>query len=417
MAVPRSVTSAPEISADHRLRILAVGNMYPPHHAGGYELVWQAVMRRARAQGHEVQILVSDYRADEERAEEDPDVHRSLRIYWDPDRYEFARTGRLQRILTERHNAVELRGHLRSFAPDIVTWWSMGCMSLSMVEQVRLAGLPAIFIVHDDWLVYGWKFDAWLNGWRDRPALGRIAERLVRVPAQVDVNAAGPMVFNSRYTLERARREGFGTSAATVVHPGIDHRFLAPAPPRPWGWRVVCVGRLDRQKGVDVAIEALAHLPPTASLDIYGQGDHAYVDELKASAARAGVADRVRFGGFVDADSLRSIYERADVVVFPVRWEEPFGLVPLEAMGIGRPVVTTAQGGTSEYVRDGDNALVFAVDDPRELARCIERLASDEALRGHVCAGGHETAAAYSAGRFAELTLTEIVRAAALKRS
>jgi glycogen(starch) synthase len=410
------VNSDRRTPTDQRLRILAVGNMYPPHHAGGYELAWQAVMHQARAVGHEVRIVVSDYRADEEHPGEDPDVHRSLRIYWDPDRYEFTRAGRLQRVLTELHNAVQLRGHLRSFRPSIVTWWSMGCMSLSMIEQVRLARIPAVFVIHDDWLVYGWRFDAWINTWREREALGRIAERLVRVPARVDVNAAGPLVFNSRYTLERARREGFGTNAATVVHPGIDERFLEPVPPRPWGWRIVYVGRLDRQKGVDLAIDALAYLPAAASLDIWGQGDEAYVEEMKASAARSGVADRVRFGGFVDADSLRSVYTGADVVVFPVRWHEPFGLVPLEAMGVGRPVVTTAQGGMSEYVRDRHNALVFPVDDPRELARCVERLAGDETLRRRLCAGGRETAAAYSAQRFAELTLEEIVRAAATSR-
>lgn len=373
-------------------------------------------MQQARALGHVVRIVVSDYRADG-RPEEDPDVHRSLRIYWDPDRYEFVRQGRFQRIRTERFNAAQLRGHLRSFRPSVVTWWSMGCMSLSMIEQVRLAGFPAAFIVHDDWLVYGWKFDAWMKGWRERPTRGRIAEGIVRVPARVDVNAAGPLIFNSRYTLERAKREGFGTIAATVVHPGIDERFLEPAPATTWRCRMAYVGRLDRQKGVDVAIEALTHLPTDASLDIWGQGDAEYVAEMKATAARLGVADRVRFGGFIGADSLHAVYAGADVVVFPVRWQEPFGLVPLEAMGVGRPVVTTAQGGTSEYVRDGQNALVFAVDDSRALAGCVSRLAGDEPLRHRLCAGGRETAATYSAQRFAELTVQEIVRAAAPRRS
>jgi glycogen(starch) synthase len=410
------VNSGGKPPAEDRLRILAVGNMYPPHHSGGYELVWQAVMHQARAVGHKVRILASDYRAEQRAPEEDPDVHRSLRIYWDPDHYEFTGNGRFQRIRTERHNAAQLHGHLRSFRPSIVTWWSMGCMSLSMIEQVRRAGIPAAFIVHDDWLVYGWTCDAWINGWRDHRALGRLAERLVRVPATVDVNAAGPLIFNSQYTLERARRKGFGANAAAVVHPGIDDRFLEPVSPRPWDWRIVYVGRLDRQKGVDLTIEALAHLPATARLEIWGQGDEAYIEEMKASAARLRVADRVRFGGFIDPESLRSVYAGADVVVFPVRWQEPFGLVPLEAMGVGRPVVTTAQGGTSEYVRDGHNALVFPVDDPRELARCIERLAGDEALHSRICAAGRETAAAYSARRFAEQTLEHIVRAAPSRR-
>lgn len=397
-----------------KLRILAVGNMYPPHHAGGYELAWQAVVRHARMLGHDVRVLASDYGAHSDVPEEDPDVHRCLRMYWDPDRYDFIGGPKLERILIERHNARQLHRHLQAFRPNIVSWWSMGCMSLSVIEQVRRAGIPAVFIVHDDWLIYGWKFDRWINGWRDHPSLGRIAERVMRIPSRVDVNAAGPLVFNSRYTLERAKQEGFGTSAATVVHPGIDERFLEPVPPSPWKWRMVYVGRLDRQKGVDLAIDALADLPD-ASLDIWGQGDEAYVEEMKAAAQRIGAGGRVRFGGFIDVDSLRSVYSQADVIVFPVRWEEPFGLVPLEAMAVGRPVVTTARGGISEYVRDGHNALVFDGEDPDALARCVQRLAADESLRTRICAAGRETAAQYSAQRFAELTVEEIVRAAALQ--
>ncbi len=118
-----------------------------------------------------------------------------------------------------------------------------------------------------------------------------------------------------------------------------------------------------------------------------------------------------RAAGFLDLDLLRSIYAGADVVS-PVRWQESFGLVPLEAMGVGRPLVTTAQGGTPDYVRDRHNAPVCPADDPHELARCIERLAGDEALRRHICAGGHETAITYSAERSAGLALKEIVRAA-----
>ena len=102
---------------------------------------------------------------------------------------------------------------------------------------------------------------------------------------------------------------------------------------------------------------------------------------MRTLAERVGAADRVRFAGFTDGDGVRAAYAAADVVVFPVRWNEPFGLVPVEAMGVGRPVVTTARGGTAEFVADGDNALVFAAEDPAALAACVERLAGDEALR------------------------------------
>jgi glycosyltransferase involved in cell wall biosynthesis len=401
------------------LRILAVGNMYPPQHAGGYELAWQHAVRHARSLGHRVRVLTSDYREDARRSEEDPDVHRTLRWYWDLERYEFRCPSLLGRVRLERQNAAELRRHLDGFRPDIVTWWSMGCMSLSLIEQVRRRGIPAVFVVHDDWLVYGWDHDRWMRTWIGprRRRLVPIVESLFRVPAEVDINHAGPFVFNSRYTLERAQTIRLDGPVTTVVYPGIDERFREALPAEPWRWRLAYVGRIDRQKGIDTAVAALAHLPRTATLSIWGRGDKAYIAEMKALADRLGVGDRVRFCGFSGAERLRLAYREADVVVFPVRWNEPFGLVPLEAMGVGRPVVTTARGGMAEFVRDGDNALVVPADDATALAGSVERLAADPRLRSRLTEAGFRTASQHSAARFARRTVEAIVQAATPSRA
>lgn len=395
------------------IRILAVGNMYPPQHAGGYELAWQQAMRHARALGHQVRVLTSDYRAGPGSPEEDPDVHRALRWYWDLERYRFPRLNPLQRLALERHNARVLRQHIAAFRPDVVAWWSMGCMSLSLIEQAKLAGIPGVLVVHDDWLVYGPQHDQWIRLWRGRGrSLAAVVERLCRVPTSVDLKHAGPAVFNSRYTLERATETGLEPLSPKVIHPGIDERFLAATPAQPWRWRLLYVGRIDRQKGIDTAVAALAHLPADATLAVWGSGDEGYVAELREMAASLGAQDRLQLHGFADPDVIRSAYAQADVVVFPVRWNEPFGLVPLEAMGLGRPVVTTSRGGTAEFVRDGENALVFAADDAAAMADCIKRLAGDEDLRTRLLDGGRRTAERFTAGRFAELTVEQIVGAA-----
>src|SRR3954447_17641854 len=66
----------------HPVRILAIGNMYPPHHLGGYELIWQATMREATARGHAVRVLTSDFRRAGAAGDHDERVHRELRWYW-----------------------------------------------------------------------------------------------------------------------------------------------------------------------------------------------------------------------------------------------------------------------------------------------------------------------------------------------
>jgi glycosyltransferase involved in cell wall biosynthesis len=384
------------------MRILTVGNMYPPHHQGGYEVMWQAVVHAARERGHDVRVLTSDHREPGVTVPDSADVHRELRLYWSWEDYAFRELGAVGRARLERANAAALDRHIASFAPDAVSWWAMGTMSLSLIERVRRRAIPASFAIHDDWLVYGFKADRWIRAWHGwRRAAAPVAERLLGVPTRVDVPAAGPMVFNSAYIRRRAREAGVDVDGAMVVHPGVDERFLVPAEPRPWGWRLLCVGRLDRHKGTDTAVAALEHLPPEATLTVVGSGDRSYVAELEHAAERLGASQRVAFAGFRSGEDLRSAYAEADAVLFPVRWEEPFGLVPLEAMGVGRPVVTTARGGSREFLADGENSLVVEPDDPGALAAAVGRLARDENLRARLREAGRTTAGEHGMAAFA----------------
>ena len=129
-----------------------------------------------------------------------------------------------------------------------------------------------------------------------------------------------------------------------------------------------------------------------------GDGDRPSASGCAAVAARHGVADRVRWR--VSApDRVPAAYAAADALLFPVTWPEPWGLVPLEAMAIGRPVVVSAAaGGTGEYARAGDNALVVAPEDPGALAAAVRRLADEPGLRERLVAGGRATAAAADPG-------------------
>lgn len=392
------------------MRILAVGNVYPPPHLGGYEVVWQDTMHRARDEGHVVRVLTSTH-AEADATEQDSDVHRELRMYWDWDTHEWTPLTIRGRLALERHNARALDRHLAEFAPDVVAWWSMGGLSLGLLEHVRRLGVPAVSVVHDDWMAYGPQVDAWqrlFNG-RARPAAA-VADRLTGLPTRVLPGRGSALVFNSRSTRKRAAAAGVDTTGADVITPGIDVRFQVAAPSREWRWRLQCVGRLDERKGLDTAIDAVGFLPAEATLDIVGSGDPAYTRLLRDRAAATG--QQITFRGQIPRDLLPETYAEADVLLFPVRWDEPWGLVPLEAMGIGRPVVASGRGGSAEYLRDGVNALVVAPDDPEALAGAVRRLARDPALRARMHEAGRATAAAHSAADAERATLAAIHRAA-----
>jgi glycogen(starch) synthase len=370
------------------VRLLTVGNMYPPHSFGGYEAVWKGAVDHLRARGHEVRVLTTD--TDTGTSEpDDPDVHRELR--WHLVEGEFARLPPHRRVALARHNHRVLDRHLDELNPDVVAWWSMGGLALTMLETVRRRGIPAVGFVHDEWLDYGRWADPWLSWWLGRwRRLAPLAERLGRIPTRVDFAGAAEYVFVSDYTRRHALGLGLGPLRTAVAHSGIDTAYLDPAPEREWEWRLLYVGRLDPRKGVDTAVRALEHLPPDAHLTIAGGWDRREERRLRELAADA--ADRVAFKGQRSVAELVEDYGSADAVVFPVRWQEPWGLVPLEAMARGRPVVATGRGGSAEYLRDGENCLLFDAEDPRDLAAKLVRLAEDPALRARLRANGFETA-------------------------
>jgi hypothetical protein len=140
----------------------------------------------------------------------------------------------------------------------------------------------------------------------------------------------------------------------------VDRRlFLGPFDdpfpdlPRP---RVLFVGRLHKAKGVDVALAAFGRLHAAgAHLVLVGDGPER--PALEAEAARLGLADRVRFVGFLPHHRVPAALSNADVLVVPSVYEE-LGRVVLEAMQVGLPVVATATGGIPEVIHDGLNGFL-----------------------------------------------------------
>ncbi|MDQ6804748.1 MAG: glycosyltransferase [Actinomycetota bacterium] len=401
------------------LRVLAVGNVYPPHHLGGYEIIWRGAMRHLRDQGHLARILTTGYRRPEAgpdagpAAFEDPDVHRELDWYWRD--HEWRSLGPLARYRLERRNAEVFDRHLEDFRPEVITWWPVGGMSLGLIERARRAGVPSLFFVLDPWLSYGPEHDLWNRmGVLPGPA-ATLADRLTGLPTRVDYAAAGRWVFCSQTMRDQTVAAGLRGADATILTPGVENDYLK-APPEPdappWRWRLLYLGRVVEQKGVATAVESLVLLPATATLRILGEGDEPYRQRLERLASRLHLTDQVTFEPPRPREQLQGVYRDADAVVFPVEWPEPWGLVPLEAMALGRPVVATGRGGSGEYLVHGHNALIYDAGSPTGLAAALRALAGDPELRQRLVRGGYETAARHGEDAFNRGALAEILAAA-----
>ncbi|MFC7402368.1 glycosyltransferase [Citricoccus sp. GCM10030269] len=158
--------------------------------------------------------------------------------------------------------------------------------------------------------------------------------------------------------------------------------------------RLVALGRLVERKGVDVVVRALAQLPG-ACLTVAGGPEPSDLQDdpeavrLTALAEEYGVADRVSLTGRVGRDEAARLLASADVVTC-TPWYEPFGIVPLEAMACGRPVVGSAVGGLLDSIDDGTTGLLVPPRDVDATAAAIRRLAEDPALAARMGEAGRE---------------------------
>ncbi|MFD5249397.1 glycosyltransferase [Amycolatopsis sp. NPDC058340] len=204
-------------------------------------------------------------------------------------------------------------------------------------------------------------------------------------------------------------RMGLPRSRASVVPCGVDLTTFTPdgeVARRTARRRIVSVGRLVPRKGFDLAIAALPSLPDTELVIVGGPdpGPLAKAPEvrrLRAIADRAGVSDRVRLPGLVSREQMPALLRSADAVVC-TPWYEPFGIVPLEAMACGVPVVATAVGGLTDTVVDGVTGLLVPPRNPVDLAAALRRLLGDASLcESFGLAGADRVRARYSWDRVA----------------
>lgn len=375
--------------------------MYPPHHLGGYELACRDAVVRWRARGHDVAVLTSDVTFPHADADDDPSVVRRLRMYW---RDNVILTPRLIPCLgIERHNLRHLRKALEEHRPDVVSIWHMGALSLGLITEISHQRVPIVIVIGDQWLVYGPHVDAWMRRFTSRSLLRAVVGRLTDTRTTVEIGSDAAVLFASDWLRRRTEERSLVTlpERRAVVYGGIDHEVFRPHDGRSFSWRLLYAGRVETRKGVHVAVDAMAHLPAQATLDIVGSwDDDAYVDDLRSRADRLGIRERVRLHGQVPRQDLAKRIAESDVFIFPVVWEEPFGMAPLEAMACGTPVVGTATGGSAEFLVDGVNSLHAAPDDSVELARHVRTLAGDSMLRGRLIEAGLRTAASFTNHRY-----------------
>jgi glycosyltransferase involved in cell wall biosynthesis len=208
-------------------------------------------------------------------------------------------------------------------------------------------------------------------------------------------------------------RLGRARSRISVIPCGVDLQRFSPR-----GWkaqrsdrsRIVSVGRMVPRKGFDILIEAMTAIPDAELLIVGGPDVSALADDPEASRLLAliddlRVADRVRLRGSVSRAEMPAVLRSADVVAC-TPWYEPFGIVPVEAMACGVPVLAAAVGGMLDTVVDGVTGVLVPPRDPQACSAALNAMLADPARLVEWGAAGRSRAEArYSWDRIAADTL------------
>ena len=216
-----------------------------------------------------------------------------------------------------------------------------------------------------------------------------LSPRLARVGWWIESWLAPRVYRRSRYvTVSAATRDelavlGVDPERMTIIHNGTpEMRPSAPVARTPEPSLVV-VGRLVPHKRVEMALDAVAGLTgefPGLTLSVAGQGW--WEDELRAYAVTLGIADRVRFAGFVSDEEKRVLMSRAWVALTP-SLKEGWGLTIVEAGAVGTPnIAFRGAGGVEESLVDGQTGLL--ADDPADFVAKVRVLLADDALRAEM---------------------------------
>ncbi|MBW3664254.1 MAG: glycosyltransferase family 4 protein [Actinobacteria bacterium] len=380
------------------LRALVVMNLFPPHSFGGYEDLCSGAVDAWRGAGHDVRVLTSRFRRPDVDDVDEPHVQRVLPLSWSDHRM------LTPSLRTQRRDQIDARDavndHVSDFRPHVVSVWNPGALPLAgLFTAIEATTLPVVLVVGDRWLVWGPETDPWSRRFhrpRWRAARGAIAGFAGVAATTERIGAPTLAAFASEYLRQDAlARAAWPFDDHALVPHGPDlgrYPLLDPsADAGAWRGRLLYVGRLAADKGVETAVRVLARAA-TARLDVHGTGDEAFVRSLRDVAEHEGVSDRVEFHGDSAPDRLRRAYDGADALVFPSVWPEPFGIVPLEAMARGLPVVATGTGGSGEFLIEGTTALRFPPGDVTGLSDRLDELAADPRLRQRLRRNGLEVA-------------------------
>lgn len=363
------------------MKILFLHSLADPLLGGGAEVIVWEQMRGLRDAGHECVLLATSDKKGLDRSElEGITVWKAgiRNVYWPYHKKRPAVPLRLLWHALDSYNPL-MQAYLRDIVgrekPELASLHNLPGWSAASWTTLAQLGVPTVQVLHD---FYPICVKALMYRGQRNCAGQCDGCRAFRLPHRALSCRLTAVVGVSRFVLERHSSLGYfkGVPIQRVIHNARAPLALGTEKISDTGphaeLRFGFIGRLDPTKGIEQLIEAfLAADLHNAELWIAGSGKQ-HVEERMHSKTRD---PRVRFLGHV---APREFYPQVDAVVVPSLYNEPLGLVVVEALAFGKPVIGSRRGGIPEMISHGENGLLFEPDTPGELKAALEAMADDD---------------------------------------
>ena len=404
------------------MRILAISNLYPPFHAGGYGVLCHRLCDCLLQAGHNVTVLTSvpkDYIPHPGGHQLNGSVHRELvfietqnpvRVFWNTFR-----------------NKMTVSRHIRSLKPDLIYCFGIDGVGYQVYHTAVESGVPSVTVVGDTWLGQAWRdllrFDSWqaLAAGGDSGGRGRrLVKRLIgsmgrRMGLFIGTKpmSARPVHAISSFLVDDLISAGMPwTPFCHLIKYPLCPPFVA-SNGEPVGLdgsispclRVLFVSRMEPLKGPEVAIRGVANAVKFGAdvrLTLAGIGADNMISHLHRLAEELEISDRIRWAEAPSQEALVELYRAHDLFVFPSLIVEGLGIVCLEAMACGLPVVATGRGGQMDLVKEGQTGFLFEPGDVAKLSEILCKCASDRGLLEKLSCGAIGMASSYSSQKVRE---------------
>ncbi|MGI8651134.1 MAG: glycosyltransferase family 4 protein [Rubrobacter sp.] len=422
------------------MKILFVAHQFFPEHYAGVEIITLGLAKEFRRRGHESFVLAP--KRSRPVNEIDPGETEDYEFEGVPVRRIGRPTegfGRPYRLDFENETMERrAREYVREVSPDIIHAEHFQGLSASVVPVLKEAGVPLVYTATDFWtmcpVVDFRRHDGTMCTGPDLPncmkcimsrypmsrsksVVMRTPETALRLLGKAASTSLGSISHQTQQMKDLGERAGYireqmegvdhivaythlmeellskngiGEGKTEVSHYGIDTSLIERREPdeeRDGPFRIGFIGTLAPHKGCDILIEAVKRMPDAdVMLDIYGNLDR-FQSFIRKMKKIAGDDARIEFRGPFQRERVGEVLASLDTLVVPSRWYENQPGVILEGFASGMPVVVTDLGGMSEFVHHEKNGLLFALDDPDDLARQLTRLAEEPGLAQRLRAG------------------------------